>query len=340
MSKKVITLGELLLRLSTQQHKRFCQTDAFEVIYGGSEANVSVSLANFGVDSYFVSKLPDNPIGYSARAFLRKYGVNTEYIKMGEGRMGIYFYEKGTSVRPPRVVYDRSNSAITKASTAEFNFDEIFRNADWFHVSGITPALGPNCVEICEEALKHAKKYNVPVSVDLNYREKLWPYDEYEKAMSKILKYADLCIGWLDDNKDKNLKYNTTNFAQTDFDESKYINIFRNMCKNYNLEYVVTTLRESYSADDNSLSAVIYDGNKLYHSKKYNFSILDRVGAGDAFAAGLIYKLVNKSNCEDALEFAVAASVLKHGIEGDSNLVSEDDVENLLSGNTYGSIQR
>ncbi|OBR92342.1 2-dehydro-3-deoxygluconokinase [Clostridium ragsdalei P11] len=340
MSKKVVTLGELLLRLSTQGCKRFCQANTFDAIYGGSEANVSVSLANFGVNSYFVSKLPNNPIGRSAEAFLKEYGVNTDYIKLGKGRMGIYFYEKGTSVRSSKVVYDRDNSAITKASVDEFEFDEILKDADWFHVSGITLALGENCIEICKKALKSAKKYNIPVSVDLNYRKQLWPFDKFENTMSEILKDADLCIGWLDSNKNKDFRYNTANFAQKDFDESKYIKIFKNMCKSYNLKYVVTTLRESYLADNNGLSAVAYDGNELYHSKKYNFNILDRVGAGDAFAAGLIYKLVSGSNYKDALEFAVAASVLKHSIEGDFNLVSEEEVKNLLSGNIYGSLQR
>lgn len=333
MSKKVVTMGEILLRLSTPGYERFYQSKSFDVAYGGAEINVAVSLANFGLDSYFVTKLPDNSIGESAEGYLRQYGVKTDYIAKGDGRLGIYFFEKGISERPSKVIYDRHNSTITEAEIDDFDFDEIFRDADWFHFSGIIPALGDKCIKICEKAVESAKKYNVPISLDLNYRKKLWTVEEFERVMPRFLEKADVCIGWLSSIEEERGKDEIADFAKAAVNMDKFRIIFDRMQKKFNLKYVVTTLRENYSASHNALSAIIYDGEKLYKANKYDFTIQDRVGAGDAFAAGLIYKLVMGASCEEALEFGVAASVLKHTIGGDFNLESVEEVVDISTKN-------
>lgn len=340
MAKKVVTMGELLLRLSTPGYERFSQAQYLDLIYGGAEANVAVSLAHFGLDPYFVTQLPNNAIGDSAISFLKKYGVNTKYIVRGGDRIGIYFVEKGTSVRPSKVIYDRANSAITKADIDNFDFDEIFKDADWFHFSGITPALGENCIKLAEKAAESAKKHGVPISLDLNYRNKLWSYEDFERVMPKLLKDVDLCFGWLSSIEEKTGKYKIADFAKDEVSLERFKTIFGRMQEKFNIKYVVTTLRENYSATHNGLSALIYDGKEMYQSKKYDFTIQDRVGGGDAFAGGLIYGLVQGRDHREALEFGVAASVLKHTIDGDFNLVTESEVMELLKGNTSGSVQR
>ncbi len=338
--KKVVTMGELLLRLSTPGYERFTQAQSFDIVYGGAEANVAISLANWGINSCFVTELPDNPIGQSAVNNLKKYGVNTEYIHRAGDRIGIYFFEKGTSVRPSKVVYDRANSAITKVNADDFDFDEIFKDADWFHVSGITPALGKNCIQLTEKAIEAAKAHNVPVSIDLNYRNKLWSIEEFERVMPELLKGIDVCFGWLTSVEGKQSEYKVADFSKGELDEERFKDIFGKMIEKFNIKYVVSTLRENYSASHNGLSAIIYDGKELYRSKKYDFSIHDRVGAGDAFAAGLIYGLVQGENHKEALEFGVAAGVLKHSIDGDANIVTEKEVLELADGNVSGSVQR
>jgi 2-dehydro-3-deoxygluconokinase len=338
--KKVVTMGELLLRLSTPGYERFTQAQSFDIVYGGAEANVAISLANWGVNSCFVTELPDNPIGQSAINNLKKYGVNTEYIHRAGDRIGIYFFEKGTSVRPSKVVYDRANSAITKVNADDFDFDEIFKDADWFHISGITPALGENCIHLAEKAIEAAKAHNVPVSIDLNYRNKLWSIEEFERVMPGLLKGIDVCFGWLTSVESKQSEYKVADFSKGKLDEERFKYIFGKMIEKFNIKHVVSTLRENYSASHNGLSAIIYDGKELYRSKKYDFSIHDRVGAGDAFAAGLIYGLVQGKNHKEALEFGVAAGVLKHSIDGDANIVTENEVLELAGGNVSGSVQR
>lgn len=338
--KKVVTMGELLLRLSPPGYERFMKTETFEIVYGGAEANVAISLANWGLNSCFVTQLPDNPIGQSAINNLRRYGVNTQYIHRDGERIGIYYFEKGNSVRPSKVVYDRANSAITKVNVEDFNFDEIFKDADWFHISGITPALGENCIKLTEKAIETAKKYNVHISIDLNYRNKLWTIEEFERVMPRLLNEIDVCFGWLSSVEGKKGEYKVADFAKTELDKERFKNIFGNMIEKFNIKYVVSTLRENYSASHNALSAIIYDGNDLYRSKKYDFTIEDRVGAGDAFAAGLIYGLVQGQSHEEALEFGVAAGVLKHTIAGDTNVVTVDEVIELMNGNGSGSVQR
>ena len=338
MAKKIVTMGEILLRLTTPGNSRFTQARSFDAIYGGSEANVAVFLSNMGMDSYFLTKLPDNDIGQSAVNFLRNYVVNSDYIIRGGERVGIYFLETGTSVRPSKVIYDRKNSSICDIDVEEVDFDKVFNNADWFHLSGITPALGEKCIALTLKAVEYAKKKGIPISVDLNYRNKLWGYADFEKVMVPIIKDVDVCFGWINSENQKSHKI--ADFANQGVDLNWFTEVFSGMVKRFNIKYVVTTLRENYSATHNGMSALIYNGEEIYQSKKYDFTIKDRVGAGDAFAAGLIYKLVNGTQFKDALEFATAACVLKHTIEGDFNICTESEIMSIKAGNTSGSVLR
>lgn len=339
--KKVITMGEIMLRLSTPGYKRFVQSESFDVVYGGGEANVAVSLANYGLEPYFVSKLPLNPIGDSAVNSLRRFGVNTDYIARGGERVGIYYLETGASMRPSKVVYDRAHSSISEATIEDFDFDAIFEGAEWFHFSGITPALSKEAAVLTEKALIAAKKHNVTVSVDLNYRKKLWSEAEAKAVMTKLMAYVDVCIGNEEDaEKVLGFKPGETDVTTGALELDGYKSIFKQMQETFNFKYVVSTLRESYSASDNGWSALIYDGKSFYHSKKYDLRIVDRVGGGDSFAAGLIYGLISEKTFDQALEFAVAASALKHTISGDFNLVTVDEVETLVGGDASGRVQR
>ncbi len=339
--KKVVTLGEIMLRLSTPGYERFVQADSFDVVYGGGEANVAVSLSNYGYDAYFVSKLPKNEIGQSAINALRRYGVHTDHIVRGGDRVGIYYLESGASMRPSKVIYDRAHSSIAEADSSDFDFDEIFKDADWFHFSGITPALSEKAAVMTEEALKAAKRHNVTVSVDLNYRKKLWTPEKAKEVMSNLMQYVDVCIGNEEDaEKVLGFKPGKTDVTSGDLELAGYKDIFEQMKKKFGFKYVISSLRESYSASDNGWSACAYDGNEFYHSRKYDIRIVDRVGGGDSFAAGVIYGLLEGRNFKDALEFGVAASALKHTVLGDLNMVTVDEVENLLKGDASGRVQR
>ncbi len=339
--KKVVTLGEIMLRLSTPRYERFVQADSFDVVYGGGEANVAVSLANYGLDAYFVSKLPKNHIGQAAINHLRRFGVNTNYVVRGGDRVGIYYLESGASMRPSKVIYDRANSSIAEADVSDFNFDEIFKDAEWFHFSGITPALSEKAAILTEEALKAAKKHGVTVSVDLNYRKKLWAPEKAQEVMTNLMQYVDVCIGNEEDAElTLGFKPGDTDVTTGELKLEGYKNIFKQMMEKFNFKYVVSSLRESYSASDNGWSACIYDGNEFYRSRKYDIRIVDRVGGGDSFASGLIYGLITGKNFKDALEFGVAASALKHTIHGDFNMVTINEVENLLKGDASGRVQR
>lgn len=330
-----------MLRLSTPGYERFIQSDSFDVTYGGGEANVAVSLANYGLNSYFVSKLPNHEIGQSAVNHLRRFGVKTDYIIRGGNRVGIYFLEPGVSMRPSKVIYDRAKSALAEADASEFNFNEIFKDTDWFHFSGITPALGEKAIKITEEALKSAKKHNVTVSVDLNYRKKLWSTEKAQQVMTKLMQYVDVCIGNEEDAElTLGFKPGKTNVTSGELELESYKSIFKQMVEKFNFKYVASSLRESYSASDNGWSACIYDGNEFYHSKKYDIRIVDRVGGGDSFASGLIYGLLQGKDFKDSLEFGVAASALKHTILGDFNMVSIKEVEKLVQGDGSGRVQR
>jgi len=339
--KKVVTLGEIMLRLSTPGYQRFVQADSFDVVYGGGEANVAVSLANYGYEAYFVSKLPKNEIGQAAINSLRKFGVKTDYIARGGERIGIYYLETGASMRPSNVVYDRAHSSIAEADMKDFDFDEIFKNAAWFHFSGITPALSDSAALLTEEALKAAKKNNVTVSVDLNYRKKLWSSEKAKEVMTRLMQYVDVCIGNEEDaHLTLGFKPGQTDVTSGELELAGYKDIFKQMIDKFGFKYVISSLRESHSASDNGWSACAFDGNEFYHSRKYEIRIVDRVGGGDSFASGVIYGLLEGKNFKDALEFGVAASALKHTIHGDFNLVTVEEVETLLKGDASGRVQR
>lgn len=337
---KVVTFGELMLRLAPEGYLRFVQSDRYEATFGGAEANVAVSLANYGLNVSFVTKLPTHELGQAAVNSLRKYGVDTSKIVRGGDRVGIYYCEKGASQRPSKVIYDRANSSIALAKKEDFNWDEIFDGADWFHFTGITPALNKEVAEICEIACQKAKERGLTISTDLNYRKKLWSKEEANKVMTRLCKYVDVCIANEEDAKDVfGIEADNTDINTGKLDREGYISVAKKLKERFDFKYVAITLRESISANDNNWSAMLYD-DKAYFSKKYALHIVDRVGGGDSFGAGLIYALKEKYDAQEAIEFAVAASALKHSIEGDYNLVSLDEVKALAKGNGSGRVQR
>ena len=338
---KVVTMGEIMLRLSTPGNQRIIQSDSFDVCYGGGEANVAVSLANYGHDTSFVTKVPSNLIGDSAIAALGKFNVNCDYEARGGERLGIYFLETGASMRASTVTYDRAHSSIAEADPEDFDFDAIFKDADWFHFTGITPAISDKAAKLTEEALKAAKRHNLTVSVDLNYRKKLWTPEKAQAVMTDLMQYVDVCIGNEEDaDKVLGFKPGNTDVTSGELELSGYKEIFKQMIDKFGFKYVASSLRESYSASDNGWSACIYDGNEFYHSTKYDIRIVDRVGGGDSFASGLICGLLDKKPMKDALEFGVAASALKHTIPGDFNMVSREEVDALVGGDASGRVQR
>ncbi|WP_114750369.1 sugar kinase [Pleomorphovibrio marinus] len=341
MSKKVVTLGEIMLRLSTPGFKRFVQSDSFDVTYGGGEANVAGALCNFGLQGVFVSKVPDNPIGQSAVNHLQRYGVDTQHIARGGNRLGIYFLETGASMRASQVVYDRADASIAEAEVSDFDFDKIFDGAVWFHTTGITPALSDKAAALTEAALKAAKEKGVTTSIDLNYRKKLWSKEKAKEVMTKLCKYVDVCIGNEEDAETTlGFKSNETDVTKGELNLDGYKDVFKQMKEKFGFKYIASTLRESYSASDNGWSALVYDGNEFYHSKKYEVRIVDRVGGGDSFASGFIYGLVSEMSMKDATEFAVAASALKHTIPGDMNHATLSEVKVLMGGDASGRVQR
>ncbi len=338
---KVITFGELMLRLAPLGYYRFVQADTLGATFGGGEANVAVSLANYGMDAAFVTKLPKHEIGQAAVNSLRKYGVDTSLITRGGDRVGIYYLEKGASQRASKCIYDRAHSAIAEATSADFDWDKIFEGADWFHFTGITPALGANVAELCKEACKAAKAHGVKVSCDLNYRGKLWTRAQARETMTELCKYVDVCIGNEEDAKDVfGIEAENTDIHGGKLNYDGYKSVAKQLKDTFGFEKVAITLRTSITANDNDWAAMLYDGNDYYFSKKYNIHIVDRVGGGDSFGAGLIYGLLSGKDCQAALEFAVAASCLKHSIEGDYNMVSVDEVEKLAGGDGSGRVQR
>lgn len=342
--KKIVTFGEIMLRLSTPGFQRFVQSKTFDINYGGGEANVAVSLANYGMECYFVSKLPVNEIGQSAVNHLRNYGVHTDYVVRGGERVGIYFLETGASQRPSKVVYDRAYSSVSSVTKDELNWDEIFEGKDWFHWTGITPALGPNVVECLVEACKVAKSKGLKISADLNFRKKLWTDKEAQAVMIPLMDYVDVCIANEEDaEKCLGMKAENTSIESAELDEAGYFNLAKSLKTKFNFETVAITLRESYSASRNGWSALIHDDKDCkdpYRSQVYDINLVDRVGGGDSFAGGLIYGLMNKPTSKDALEFAVAASCMKQTIPGDANLVSVEEVDKLIKSGGSGRVER
>ena len=340
---KVVTFGELMIRLQPFNYERFVQANNLEFSFGGGEANVAVSLANYGIDAAFVTKLPAHAIGQAAVNSLRRYGVDTSKITRGGDRVGIYFNEKGASQRGSVCIYDRANSAIQLASTADFDWDAIFEGVDWFHFTGITPALGPNVVALCVEACKAAKKAGAKISCDLNYRGKLWTREQARAAMTELCQYVDVCISNEEDAKDVfGIEAENTDITGGKLNKEGYKSVAKQLADKFGFEKVAITLRESISAFDNDWSAMLYDvaSDEYCFSKLYHLHIIDRVGGGDSFGGGLIYSLLSGKSTQDAVEFAVAASALKHSIESDFNFVTVDEVEKLAAGNGSGRVQR
>lgn len=338
---KIVTFGEIMMRLNPEGYRRFVQAERFEVSYAGGEANVAVSLANYGMDAAFVSKVPAHEIGQCAINALRKYGVDTSKIVRGGDRLGAYFVEKGASQRASKVIYDRAHSAIAEASASDFDWEAIFEDVDWFHWTGITPALGGNLPEICLEACKVAKAKGVKISCDLNYRKKLWSTEKAKEVMSELVKYVDVCIANEEDAKDVfGIEAEGTDINAGKLNHEGYISVAKQICDKFGCEKVAITLRSSISANDNDWAAMLYTDGEAYFSPSYRIHIVDRVGGGDSFGGGLIYSLLSEKNPQDAINFAVAASCLKHSIEQDFNLVSIAEVEALAAGNASGRVQR
>ncbi len=341
MAKKVVTLGEIMMRLSTPGYERFVQSDSFDVTYGGGEANVAAAICNYGLEGRFVTKVPDNALGQAAINHLRRYGVDTQHIARGGGRLGIYFLETGASMRASQVIYDRAGASIADAELKDFNFDKILEGADWFHTTGITPALSDKCAAIAEAALKAAKAKGITTSIDLNYRKKLWSKEKAREIMTKLCQYVDVCIGNEEDaDTTLGFKAKGTDITKGELNLEGYKDVFRQMKEKFNFKYIASTLRESHSASDNGWSALVYDGTDFYHTRQYEVRIVDRVGSGDSFASGFIYGLVSGKEMKEAAEFGVAASALKHTIPGDLNHATVKEVMDLVQGDASGRVQR
>jgi len=338
---KVITFGELMLRLAPKNYLRFVQANELEATFGGGEANVAVSIANFGLDAAFITKLPKHEIGQAAVNSLREFGIDTSKIVRGGDRVGIYFCEKGASQRPSKVIYDRANSAIAKALPEDFDWKSILKDASWFHWTGITPALGDGVTLILEQALKICKEKKITVSCDLNYRKNLWTKDKARKVMTKLMPYVNFCISNEEDAGDVfGIKAESTDVTGGKLSHEGYKSVAKQLTAKFGFDKVAITLRGSISASDNNWAGLLYDGKEFYISKNYPIHIVDRVGGGDSFGAGLIYSLLSNFHGQKAIEFAVAASCLKHTVEGDFNMVSVDEVLKLMDGDGSGRVQR
>lgn len=321
---RVVTFGEIMLRLNTVGYGRFVQAEHFLASYAGSEANVAVSLAGWGVDASYVTKVPDHEIGQAAVNTLRRYGVSTEHILRGGSRLGVYFLETGASQRGGKVIYDRAGSAIATAGRHEFDWERIFKDADWFHLSGITPALSAELAGAAMDAVRCARKMGVTVSMDLNYRAKLWSREEARAVLTEILPYVDYCKDplWYEDG------------------ERDVPTLVGRMMRDFGFRGVIVTERDAHTASDHTWKATYYTESGVYSSRAYEMHVVDRVGGGDAFAAGWIYALLNRYDPKATVEFATAAGCLKHSVEGDFNLVSLDEVKALAEGSASGRVQR
>jgi 2-dehydro-3-deoxygluconokinase len=338
---KVVTMGEIMLRLAPEGYLRFVQAEKLQATLGGGEANVAVSLANYGVDASFVTKLPKHEIGQLTVNSLRKYGVDTSKIVRGGDRVGVYYLEKGASQRPSKVIYDRANSAFALSTAEDYDFEAIFKDVDWFHFTGITPALGDNVAELTKVACQTAKKMGITISCDLNYRNKLWTKDKARAVMTELMPYVDVCISNEEDANDVfGIKAENNDVTSGKLNKAGYESVAKQLMDKFNFRYVAITLRTSLSANDNLWAGMLYDGKTAYFSKEYPVHIVDRVGGGDSFGGGLIYSLLNNYSAQDTIEFAVAASCLKHSIEGDYNLVTVDEVKKLAGGDASGRVQR
>ena len=341
MSKKVVTLGEIMMRLSTPGFERFVQSVSFDVTYGGGEANVAVALSNYGLNGIFVTKVPNNTLGQAAINHIRRYGVDTQFIARGGNRLGIYFLETGASMRASQVIYDRAGASIADVDISEFDFEAILDGATWFHTTGITPALSDKAAALTLAALKAAKAKGITTSIDLNYRKKLWSKEKAREVMTELCQYVDVCIGNEEDaDTTLGFKVEGTDVTKGELNLDGYKSVFQQMKEKFNFKYIASTLRESHSASDNGWSALVYDGTEFYHTKEYEVRIVDRVGSGDSFASGFIFGLVTGMPLAEAAEFGVAASALKHTIPGDFNHATLTEVKELMKGDGSGRVQR
>lgn len=341
--KRAVTFGEIMMRLNPEGYLRFVQANKWECTYAGGEANVAVSLANYGVDAAFVTKLPSHEIGQCAINELRRYGVDTSLIVRGGERLGVYYCEKGASQRASKVIYDRSHSSIADSSPDDFNWDTIFEGVDWFHWTGITPALGGNLPNITLEACRKAKEKGITVSCDLNYRKKLWTREQAGETMAKLMPYVDVCIANEEDAKDVfGMEAEGTDVISGKLNRNGYISVAKQLANRFGCRKVAFTLRTSISASDNDWAGMLYDAtsDSAVFSPDYHIHIVDRVGGGDSFGGGLIYSLLSGYDDQKSINFAVAASCLKHSIEHDFNLMRVEEVEALAKGNASGRVQR
>lgn len=338
---KIICFGEIMGRLCPPGYKKVLQTTSFDVTFAGGEANVAASLANYGLEASFVTKLPENDLGKLVKRVLKSYDVQVDHIIDGGDRLGMYYVEKGASQRPSKVIYDRKYSAISMASPEEFDWDSILEGAMWFHTTGITPALSEECIRITKEALKKCREKGITVSLDLNYRKNLWSEKKAKEVMADIMQYVDVCIGNEEDaDKVLGIAPEHSDVTAGKLNNDDYSDVAKQIQEKFGCKTVAITLRESYSASINGWSALLYNNSKSYFSKKYDITLVDRVGGGDSFVGGLIYALLERKEPQDQVDFAVAASCLKHTIEGDFNQVTIEEVEALMGGDGSGRVQR
>ncbi len=341
LRKRVVAFGELLLRLTTKDHERFVQAESFDARYTGAEANVAVSLANWGVDTYAVSVVPNHEIGQACINYLRRFGVNTDFILRGGKRLGIVFAEIGASQRPSQLIYDRAHSSFEEVDPAGFHWEEILSGKDWFHFSGTAPARGRNVIRALREAFSVAKRNGLTISCDINYRSRLWTIEEAQRVMSELMEFVDIAILGVEDIVQIfGIPVPETARPHLLRDPGPLSDALTTLCKRFRFSHIAMTLKEETSASVNQLSGLLYDGQKIYRSHSYEIMVVDRIGAGDAFTAGIIYGLLREEPLEWIIEFAVAASCLKHTIPGDFNLVSIDEVRHVMEGKEAGRIQR
>lgn len=341
MAGKVVTFGEIMLRLAPYNYERIIQANQFQATYGGGEANVAASLAQFGHDVYFVSRLPENALGDAACKTLSGFGVHVNHVVRGGSRMGIYFLEHGASIRPSRVIYDRACSAISDIQTEMVDWEKIFHGKDWFHITGITPAISKTAAQVSLEAIKVAQKAGLTVSCDLNYRKKLWTREQARETMTELVKYVDVIISNEEDAYDVfGITAGNSDVTTGRLIVEKYQSVAKQLVDLSGAQKVAITLRESLSASDNNWSAMLYDGSDFFLSRKYPIHLIDRVGGGDSFCAGLIHGIINRWDTQKVLEFAVAASALKQTIPGDMNLIAEIEVLAVMDGDVSGRVQR
>lgn len=339
--KKIVTFGEIMMRLSPKNYRRFSQAQSFDVFYGGAEANVAASLSHFGLHAVFVSKIPEHQIGDAALFELRKNGVDTQFIARGGKRLGIYFAEKGASQRASLILYDRAHSSFQEADEHDFNWDAVFADASFFHFTGITPALGKHAAALCEAACKKAKEKNITVSCDLNYRKKLWTKAEARTSMTRLMPYVDVCIANEEDAANVfGIQSGRSSVERGALDIADYKNVAQKLHDAFHFQKVALTLRSSVNASENKWQALLFDGSQFFQSREYRILIVDRIGGGDAFSAGIIYALANAFDLQKTVEFAAAAGCLQQTIEGDFNLASLDEVLSLAEGNVSGRVKR